>query len=83
MIYQVFSSNGKSALKTIKLSYFESDLLETNQDIASQSCEILQLFVMWVAQTCPATIQTSVIFTTLQIYLRLPRTYNFQIWQFN
>ena len=27
------------------------------------------MFVMWVAQTCPATIQTSVIFTTLQTYI--------------
>ena len=28
--------------------------METNQDIASQSREILQMFVMWVAQTCPS-----------------------------
>ena len=28
-------------------SQFESDLLKTNEDIASQSCAILQTFVWW------------------------------------
>ena len=32
---------------------FESDLWNTNGDIASQSHEILQMFVRWGAQTCP------------------------------
>ena len=36
-----------SALKISKTAKFESDLLKTNKDIASQSRKILQTFVCW------------------------------------
>ena len=34
---------------------FESDLWNTNGDIASQSCEILQMFVRWGGTNLPPT----------------------------
>ena len=43
----------KEGLKISKIVKFESDLLKTNEDVASQSREILQTFVWWGAQTCP------------------------------
>ena len=44
----------KSAFKISKIVKFESDLLKSNEDIASQSHKILQKFVWWGA--CPTTI---------------------------
>ena len=43
----------KERFKISKIAKFESDLLKTNEDIASQSREILQTFVRWGSQTCP------------------------------
>ena len=42
-------------LKISKIAKFESYLLKTNEDIASQTRTILQMFVWWWggAQTCP------------------------------
>ena len=37
----------KERLKISKIDKFESDLLTTNKDKASQSSEILQTFVWW------------------------------------
>ena len=42
----------KERLKISKIAKFESELLKTNKDIASQSREILQTFVWWGEQTC-------------------------------
>ena len=36
-----------------QIAQFESDLLKTDEDTASQSRQILQPFVWWGAQTCP------------------------------
>ena len=40
-------------LKIGKIAKFEIHLLKTNEDIAPQSREILQVFIWWGAQTCP------------------------------
>ena len=45
----------KERFKISKIAKFESDLLKTNEDIASQSREILQTFVWWGEQTCHPT----------------------------
>ena len=45
----------KERFKISKIAKFESDLLKTNEDIASQSREILQTFVWWGAQTWSTT----------------------------
>ena len=51
----------KECLKISKIAKFESDLLKTNEDIASQTRTILQTFV-WGggggAQTCPQSKKT-------------------------
>ena len=36
-----------------QIAQFESDLLKTDEDTASQSRQILQAFVWWGAQTSP------------------------------
>ena len=57
----------KCRLKVSKLALFESDLLNTNEDIAPQSRRILQ---------------TSVNFRNFaDLYLRSLKTYHFQTWQ--
>ena len=40
----------KERLKKNKIAKFESDLLKTNEDIAPQSHEILQMFVWWLVR---------------------------------
>ena len=35
-----------------KIAKFANDLLKTNEDIGPQSPKILQMFVLWGAQTC-------------------------------
>ena len=71
----------KERLKISKIAKFESELLKTNKDIASQSREILQTFVWWGEQTClpspPPIIQTSADFA--ELYLRSRKTFHFQI----
>ena len=54
----------KECLKISKIAKFESDLLKTNEDIASQTRTILQTFVWWGGggTNLPPTIQTSVHF---------------------
>ena len=55
----------KECLKISKIAKFESDLLKTNEDIASQTRTILQMFVWWWGggdTNLPSTIQTSVNF---------------------
>ena len=58
-------------LKFSKIAKFENDLLKTNEVIAPQSREILQKLV------------TSVNCRNFEelVYLRLLKTYHFQIWQ--
>jgi len=43
----------KEPRKISKVAKFENDLLNTNEDITSQSREILQMFVWWGASSCP------------------------------
>ena len=43
----------KKHLMISQIAQFESDLLKTDEDTASQSRQILQPFVWWGAQTCP------------------------------
>ena len=76
----------KERLKINKIAKFESDLLKTNEDIASYSREILQTFV-WVGgeggTNLPPTIQTSVKFSDFEeLYVCSVKTYYCQIWQF-
>ena len=42
----------KKHLKSVEFAKFESDLFKSNEDIAPQSCEILQTFVFWGASSC-------------------------------
>ena len=43
-------TNGKSALKLVRTTKFDSDLFKTNEDIAPQRRKILQTFVCWGGQ---------------------------------
>ena len=47
-IGQIHWLRWKGRLKKNKIAKFESDLLKTNEDIAPQSHEILQMFVWWL-----------------------------------
>ena len=47
--HEQVTENPSTPLKRSKVISF----LKTNEDIAPQSCEILQTFVWWGAQTCP------------------------------
>ena len=79
----------KEPLAISKTAKLEGDLLKTSEYTAPQSREILQMFVCWVAQTCPPTptpppspIQTSVTFRNFaELFLRSLKTQHFQIWQ--
>ena len=64
------NSAGKSAIKLVKLPSFK-----TNEDIASESREILQTFLWWGAQTCSPSYKRLKIFATLRsdIFTRLRR----------
>ena len=55
---------------TSKTAKFESDLLKTNEDIASQRREILQTLVYGGGQkTCPSPCKCLYISTTLRSYI--------------
>ena len=55
---------------TSKTAKFESDLLKTNEDIASQRREILQTLVYGGGQkTCPSPCKRLYISTTLRSYI--------------
>ena len=61
----------KERRKIWEIAKFESDLLKTNEDIALQSCESLQKFLLWAAQhTCPTPPYRRLqIFATLLSYI--------------
>ena len=51
-------ANAQSAQPQIEPSTIESDLLKTNENIATQSREILQTFVWREASSCPHPTKT-------------------------
>lgn len=57
-----FNTAGKNALHSSKVASFESDLLRTNEDIASQISVNLQTFVKWEASSFHHIMQTLVKF---------------------
>ena len=70
----------KEHLKMSKIAKFESDLLKTNEVIAPQSRESLQMFVWLRAQTYSPPSANFLNF--MELYPHSLKTYHFQIRQF-